>query len=142
MNTNVHDVAAYIISKTGPLAPMKLQRLLYYSQSFSLFWNDWPLFTEEFQAWSTGPVCYEIFEKCRHTFQVDSWDWGNKDNLTSTEIKTVNRVISEFGSLSGTELSTMIMKQDPWIESRKGIPKNEQSHNIISKRSMLRYLLD
>jgi len=39
-----HDVAAYVLSKKSPMTAMKLQKLLYYSQAWSLVWNDKPLF--------------------------------------------------------------------------------------------------
>ncbi len=31
----VHDVAAYILEKRGPMTTMKLQKLVYYSQAWS-----------------------------------------------------------------------------------------------------------
>ena len=40
----VHDVAAYIISKMRHVDAMKLQKLLYYSQAWSLVWDDKHLF--------------------------------------------------------------------------------------------------
>lgn len=36
---NIFDVAKYILELEGPMTPMKLQRLCYYSQAWSLAWN-------------------------------------------------------------------------------------------------------
>ena len=58
---SVYDVAQYILGKIGPLTTMKLQKLLYYSQAWSLVWDDKPLFAEEFEAWANGPVCRELY---------------------------------------------------------------------------------
>lgn len=33
---NVHDVAAYDLKKSGPMTAMKLQKLVYYCQAWSL----------------------------------------------------------------------------------------------------------
>ena len=41
---NVFDVAQYILKKSGTLTTMKLQKLLYYSQAWSLAWDGVPLF--------------------------------------------------------------------------------------------------
>ncbi|MHA1540324.1 MAG: Panacea domain-containing protein [Alphaproteobacteria bacterium] len=45
---------------------MKLQKLCYYSQALSLSKNSKKLFNENFEAWSNGPVCRELFNlhKC------------------------------------------------------------------------------
>ncbi|MDY6802276.1 MAG: DUF4065 domain-containing protein, partial [Cyanobacteriota bacterium] len=52
----VMDVAAYILKKLGPLSAMKLHKLLYYSQAWSLVWDEQPLFSERIEAWANGPV--------------------------------------------------------------------------------------
>jgi len=44
IKTNCFDVAAYILSKKAPMPAMKLQKLVYYAQSWSLVWDDEPLF--------------------------------------------------------------------------------------------------
>ena len=36
MSLSVHDVAAYILKKQGEMSAMKLQKLVYYSQAWSL----------------------------------------------------------------------------------------------------------
>ena len=41
---SVHDVAAYILQKHGPMTTMKLQKLVYYAQAWGLVWDDCPLF--------------------------------------------------------------------------------------------------
>ena len=41
---------------------MKLQKLVYYCQAWSLAWDDKPLFDEDFEAWANHPVCPELFK--------------------------------------------------------------------------------
>ena len=57
----VFDVAKYILEQLGPLSTMKLQKLCYYAQAWSLAWDEEPLFPHEFEAWVNGPVCRELF---------------------------------------------------------------------------------
>ena len=50
-NIRAVDVAAYILQEQGPTPALKLQKLVYYSQAWSLVWDDKPLFEEEIEAW-------------------------------------------------------------------------------------------
>lgn len=64
---NVFDVAKYILEVKGTMSTMKLQKLCYYAQAWSLVWDDKPLFGEEFEAWANGPVCRELFLKTQES---------------------------------------------------------------------------
>ena len=44
---SVSDVAAYILQQQGAMTTWKLQKLIYYSQAWSLVWDDDALFPEE-----------------------------------------------------------------------------------------------
>ena len=44
----VFDVAAYILEKIGSMTTMKLQKLVYYSQAWSLVWDEKRLFEEDY----------------------------------------------------------------------------------------------
>jgi uncharacterized phage-associated protein len=68
---SVLDVAAYIVQKLGPLTAMKLQKLVYYSQAWSLVWDEKPLFRERVEAWANGPVVRRLFEVHKGQFKAD-----------------------------------------------------------------------
>lgn len=59
---SAHDVAAYMLRKHGPMSAMKLQKLVYYAQAWSLVWEDRPLFPERIEAWANGPVIPELYQ--------------------------------------------------------------------------------
>ncbi|MDR1179204.1 MAG: SocA family protein [Spirochaetales bacterium] len=44
---------------------MKLQKLIYFCQGFHLAFFDSPLFDEDIQAWSHGPVCPSLYHRFR-----------------------------------------------------------------------------
>ncbi|MDC7291062.1 DUF4065 domain-containing protein [Blautia schinkii] len=69
---NVFDTAKYILEQSGTMSTMKLQKLCYYSQAWSLVWDDSPLFNEDFQAWTNGPVCSELFFKTQGKYSVST----------------------------------------------------------------------
>ncbi len=59
----LNDVARYILElQGGEVSTMKLQKLMYYSQAWSLVWDEKPLFDAHIEAWANGPVIRELFE--------------------------------------------------------------------------------
>ena len=66
----VFDVAKYILEKRSPMTAMKLEKIIYYSQAWSLVWDSAPLFNEPIEAWMNGPVIPVLFNVHRGKFQV------------------------------------------------------------------------
>jgi uncharacterized phage-associated protein len=59
---SVLDIAEFILLKLGPMPSMKLQKLVYYCQAWSLVWDDRALFKEKIRAKNNGPVCPILYE--------------------------------------------------------------------------------
>jgi uncharacterized phage-associated protein len=138
--TSVHDVAAYILTqKPAGLSTMKLQKLCYYAQGWSLAWDEKPLFDEDIQAWANGPVVYELFKAHRGQFNVRKWDQGSPDCLSDDQKATVDAVLRSYGRLSGQQLSDKSHDEPPWREARGRLDPGLPSSNIISLDSMQDY---
>lgn len=45
------DVAAYILEREGEIATLKLQKLVYFAQAWSLSLDEKPLFDEKIEVW-------------------------------------------------------------------------------------------
>ena len=71
---NIFDTAKYILEKRGKMSTMKLQKLCYYAQAWSLVWDDSELFPEDFEAWANGPVCKKLFDITKGIFSVTAED--------------------------------------------------------------------
>ena len=137
---NVFDVAKYILEKQGSMSTMKLQKLCYYAQSWSLVWDDEPLFSEEFQAWANGPVCRELFLKTKGQFSVSANDEnGGEGNLTDNQIDTIDNVLGHYAMHDANWLSQLTHMEAPWNEAREGIPNGCGCDRVISKESMSIY---
>ncbi|MFR5875647.1 MAG: Panacea domain-containing protein [Eubacterium sp.] len=137
---SVFDVAKYILKQKGKLSTMKLQKLCYYSQAWSLVWDDAPLFDEEFEAWANGPVCRELFSKTQGKFWVTATDEdGDIRKLKSYQKETIDAVLNHYGNRDAQWLSQLTHMEDPWIEARKGVPTGVGCSNIINKESMAIY---
>jgi uncharacterized phage-associated protein len=65
------DVAQYILGKTGKTSTDKLQKLVHYSQAWHLVWPEKPLFPEEMQAWTNGPVVPALFRTHKGKYEVN-----------------------------------------------------------------------
>lgn len=136
---NVHDVAAYILKKHGQTSAMKLQKLVYYSQAWSLVWDEKALFPEKIRAWSNGPVVPELYEKHRGMFLLTDWPSGNPDHLTTDEIDTVDIVLKHYGGLNPQNLSDLTHREPPWREARKGLADCDRGNQEITHESMAEY---
>lgn len=56
------------------MSTMRLQKLCYYSQAWSLVWDGSPLFREDFQARANGSVCLKLFYKIQGKYSVIASD--------------------------------------------------------------------
>lgn len=139
---NVFDVAEYILSKTGPISAMKLQKLIYYSQAWSLVWDDNKLFDEQIEAWASGPVVRSLYEAHRGRFIVNTHDfkkYASGEKLSDTQIETVNTVLESYSDKSAQWLSDQTHSEKPWLFARDGLSEGERSSKVISLDSMAEY---
>ena len=137
---NVFDAAKYILEQLGEISTMKLQKLCYYAQAWSLVWDDVPLFNEEFEAWANGPVCPELFYKTQGIFSVTAKDeTGGSGDLSENQKDTIDAVLEHYGNHNAQWLSQLTHMEDPWNDARKGIPIGAGCSNIITKESMAMY---
>ena len=137
---NVFDTARYILEKSGQMSTMKLQKLCYYSQAWSLVWDDSPLFDEDFQAWANGPVCPDLFYRTKGQYSASAADeTGGQGNLTDNQKDTIDKVLDYYGKHDAQWLSQLTHMEDPWRNARKGVPMGAPCGNIITKESMAMY---
>jgi uncharacterized phage-associated protein len=137
--TTISDVAEYILRARGPMSTMKLQKLCYYSQAWSLVWDDRPLFDAQFEAWANGPVAPALYAKHRGSFSVDRIDGGNPEALSQTERDTVDAVLRDYGNLSGRALSFLTHAEAPWVDARGSLPPTARSNQLITPDAMAAY---
>lgn len=135
------DVAAYILAQIGTCTTMKLHKLLYYCQAWSLVWDEKPLFDDEIQAWANGPVIPNVFYYHKGLYSVSSKDFvtGNPDKLSADQKETIDSVIDFYGKKPAQWLINLTHSEAPWQEARKGLEPMERGHNIITLSAMADY---
>jgi uncharacterized phage-associated protein len=134
-----HDVAAYILAKLGEMTAMKLQKLVYYSQAWSLVWDERPMFRDRIEAWANGPVVPLLYQHHRGQFNVRSWSPGSPAALSRDAMDTIDAVLDFYGSKTSQWLSDLTHSERPWREARGTLAPGERGSHVISIGSMHEY---
>ncbi|MBW1614810.1 MAG: DUF4065 domain-containing protein [Deltaproteobacteria bacterium] len=136
---SIHDVAKYIVNKQGSVTAMKLQKLVYYAQAWSLVWDEKSLFSARIEAWANGPVSPELYRHHYGEFFIHNWRNGKISNLTTKERTTIDSVLKYYGHRSAIWLSELTHNERPWKEARKGLGPNERGNREITTDAMYSY---
>ncbi len=137
---SVFDVAKYILEKKGRMSTWKLQKLCYYSQAWALAWTEKPIFNEDFEAWSNGPVCPILFQEHKGKFSVSKDDIsGDSSCLTEDEKDTINIVLKDYGNMEPYDLRELSHSEAPWKDARGDLPESVRSDEVITKEAMGEY---
>lgn len=130
------DVAEYLLSKAdateNDMTHMKLQKLLYYCQGFSVALLGRPLFPEAIEAWIHGPVVpvvYQAFKRYEKA-PIESSGLGSVDALTSEEKGLIDDVYSVYGGYSAAKLRNLTHSEAPWLDAEG------RADNTITTESM------
>jgi uncharacterized phage-associated protein len=116
------------------MTAMKLQKLVYYSQAWSIVWDDDALFKEEVEAWKNGPVVRELWEAHRGQFRVERVSSGSVAALSEEQTDTIDEVLNFYGDKSAQWLSDLTHLEDPWKEAwAKG------ANSVITKEALAEY---
>lgn len=135
----VFDVAEYILRKCGHMTAMKLQKLVYYCQAWSLVWDEMPLFKERIEAWANGPVIPDLFSYHRGMYELNSILIGNPDLLTPTQKETIDAVLEFYAGKTAQWLIDLSHMEAPWKNARANMSPMERGNKEITHESMAEY---
>ena len=136
---SVFDVVKFILRKKCPLTAMKLQKLIYYCQAWSLVWDGHPLFKEKIRAWANGPVVRELYDWHRGCYQIYRVPRGDARKLNKTQKETICAVLDYYSDRSPQWLSDLTHMEDPWRKAREGLPDGCRGNSEITLVSMEEY---
>ena len=132
------DVADYFLTLLDDnagdvITNLKMQKLVYYAQGYSLAIAGKPLFDEEFEAWMHGPVVPELYHKYKEygNFPLPIPRNVNFEKFTEDEKELLNEVYRLYGQFSAWRLRDMTHEEPPW--------KDAPANGIITKKSMKAY---
>ena len=127
--SDVMDVARHLIGVGYDLSapdesvlvcPLRLQKLLYYCQGWSLALLGRPLFAQPIEAWEHGPVVRDVYERFKGGRVGITPDQVGPSvgKLTATEAALVETVWKEFAGCTPRQLVDMTHDEPAWKEAR------------------------
>ncbi|KAA6320774.1 hypothetical protein EZS27_029497 [termite gut metagenome] len=132
----------YILKNYGSMSHLKLQKLLFYCDAYHLAYFDEELIEDRFEAWVHGPVSRIVYGELKDKSILYS-DLSYIDNgidpceefskLASTQKELLIDVLNELSAWTGLELETVVHKEYPWIEARRGYALGDKCSVNISK---------
>lgn len=115
------DVADYFLSRCDDesgdtISNLKLQKLVYYAQGFSLVLLGYPLFKEKIEAWMHGPVIPELYRKYKDfkNGALPMPESIDSDKYSEDEKDLLDEVWSVYGQFSAWKLRNMTHEEPPW----------------------------
>ena len=118
---------------------LKLQKLVYYAQAWALALLDRPLFEEDFQAWTHGPVVPSVWQR----FREHGWDaLPAPEEVAEFDPETealLLDVSNAYGELSAHSLEELTHREDPWLLTRRGLSPELRCTTPMSKERMREY---
>ncbi len=152
MDTGVHmatanDIAVYLtyLAQSGeepdPLSHLRLQKLLYYVQGWSLAHRNKTMFAERIEAWAHGPVVPEIYREYsafgRDPFTIEGEP--SDFNLSEEEREFASEIWEAYKPFSASKLREMTHLEAPWVDARKGYAPMDRCNVEITPAALLEY---
>lgn len=113
----------------------KLQKLIYFSQAWSLAWTGKPLMSEDFEAWPDGPVVRSVFAEQKHR-HVPRYDGAG---LTDEQLAIIDSVLEHYGNKSWSQLVEMTHEHTPWKDAREGLDAKAPSRRVVPQESIRQF---
>ncbi len=136
------DVANYFLTLADEdvgdsISNLKLQKLVYYAQGFSLALRGEALFDEAIEAWAHGPAIRELYHEYKEhganaIEKPENVDFAKYDD----DVKSLlNQVYEEYGQFSAWKLREMSHEEEPWAKG------NAKADKIIITKDLKKYFL-
>ena len=120
------DVAEFFLSpideeERESITHLKLQKLLYYAQGYSLALLGRPMFADKLENWQHGPVVASVYARYK--------SYGSRslppacaelEKFQDEELAVLHRVRREKGQYSAWKLRDDTHSETPWLSTRHG----------------------
>ncbi len=124
----------------GSISALKLQKLVYHAQAWSLVLRDRPLFQQNIEAWPHGPVVYDVWNAYREYKNTAIPEPEVCEfEFTDDELEVLEEVWNAYGELSARQLEHLTHSEQPWVEARKRLDPGEKSQEVILHETMKSY---
>ena len=114
------------------ISNLKLQKLCYYAQGFTLAITGKPLFPEKIEAWAHGPVCPALYHEYK-AHQAKAIPKPKEslhdicDKFSEEQIGILREVWEAYGQFSAWKLRDMTHEEPPWRNAFHGDPVSTET---------------
>lgn len=137
--TTLNDVAKFFLSKVDRengdlITHLKLQKLIYYAQAWSIVLFGEQLFEGKLEAWKNGPVSPEVYQEYKQydkKIPIPEPDDFEETLFSEQELSLLNLINDTYGNFSASKLWKLSHSEHPWLMARKGISDNKASKKEI-----------
>lgn len=139
--TKIDSTIEYLLNQCEDITPLALQKALYYIQGFYYaFYNNF-IFEDDCQAWVHGPVYTNVYNKYRdYKFNpINGVKAFDNSNFISSEKDIIDSVVKNICCYSGKVLEKFTHSEQPWLTTRRYLPSNIISNNVIDKTIIISY---
>lgn len=143
---NAIDIATYFLNKVdieaGDLiSHLKLQKLVYYAQAWTLAFLNKPMINEDFQAWIHGPVIPELYNNYREfgSNPIPKVTVLDESIFDKDEKFILERIWNVYGKYNAKYLESLTHEEDPWRNARGNCREDERCMNVIHQKDMKDY---
>ena len=140
-----HFLVKIKVGAGDTISNLKMQKLCYLAQGWSLALLGRPLFDDAIQAWGQGPAIPPLFRRFK------PYRWGALDayklrtnpdkKLDAEELELLDWIWKKYGRYSGSELRDLTRGQAPWKEAYGDTRPPRRSEEEITHGSMKAYFL-
>lgn len=117
------------------ISHLKVQKLVYYAQAWHLANYGFPLFEEEIEAWTHGPVVLSVWNKFKG-YGYEAIPPQGEARIGEDVADFLEAVFDRYGQLGAKTLERKTHEEYPWKEARGSLPLEERCKTPISKMLM------
>jgi uncharacterized phage-associated protein len=145
--TSPIEVARYLIHLAAAeeepefLTHLRLQKLLYYVQGWSLAVRGQPFFAGSLEAWTHGPVERSVYRAFADYESQPIHPGGvpEAEGLRAEERDFLVSVWEKYKSYSAVKLRQMTHAESPWCDARNGLDPFDEGSVEITEEALARY---
>lgn len=141
------DIAKWFINATDresgdAITHLKVQKLLYYAQGWSLAYLGKPLFSEDMQAWAHGPVAVSVWEYFRDCGYQAIQEQKMTRKITGDTVRLLESVNDKYGMYFAKALEKKTHEEMPWKKARGNLPHEARCTTVISKDDIAKLFVE
>ena len=142
---SANDIADWFINATdgdagNVITPLMVQKLVFFAQAWFLANKGRPLFTDDFQAWASGPIIPALFERFENFAYTNLPPIENARQVSGEKLELLNGVQERYGCFNAGKLEQLVQESGgPWSKCRAGLGPGDASSTVITKDAIKKF---